>query len=65
MSKKLIHYDLQSEETVLSISPMENIWGKKATKSDYEDHHVQADSLLNLSPALKGWTGISHIESGA
>lgn len=64
ISKKLIQYDLQSEETVHSISLIENIWGKKATKSDYEDHHVQADSLLNLSPALKGRTGVSHIESG-
>ena len=65
ISKKLIQYDLQSEETVHSISVIENVWGKKATKSDYEDHRIQADSLLNLSPALKGRTGVSRIESGA
>lgn len=38
---------------------------EKARKGDCEGNHVQADSLLTLSPALKIWTGISHTESGA
>ena len=44
----------------------QQIYGReKARKGDYEGNHVHTDSLLNLSPALKIWTGTSHTASGA
>lgn len=42
--------------------PMENI--QKKEQEYYEELSRPGRLLVELSPALKGWTGISHIESG-